>query len=368
MALEVLRSLEGFERWVALRAGGPLESDFDVGADRMVREPSGSRFGEWVSEGVAAKGWARGYSAPLLARLGGIPAEVIARRILRQTGPALVYANSARSANYVRPALAMGIPVVLHLHEEGEVLRAALGHYRLWCHARGLRLVACGDAVRREVETLYPGVEVAVVHEAIDVAAVRRAGAQGRWQEEHDRSIVVGACATVEHRKGPDHWLDMAEVVLREAPDVRFVWVGAGPLLEEMRAEVVRRRLQERVAFVGHLANPHGVLSGVDIVTLTSRADPFPLAILEGMALARPVVAFDVGGLREQVGTAGVIVGSSDVAGMARAVIDLLQRPKVRADLGASAARRVEVHFDVLRFREQARAIVDELACTGALR
>ena len=97
----------------------------------------------------------------------------------------------------------------------------------------------------------------------------------------------------------------------------------------------------DRIDWLGEVGEPHPLIAGADVFTLPSREDPFPLVVLEAMALARPVVAFDVGGVREQLEDAGVVVPAGDVKAMARAVIALLEDEAERRRLGAEAARRV---------------------------
>ena len=62
------------------------------------------------------------------------------------------------------------------------------------------------------------------------------------------------------------------------------------------------------VEFVGPRANPYPHMRRFDVATLPSRDDPFPLVVLEAMLLGTPVVAFAVGSVADQIGSAGVIV------------------------------------------------------------
>jgi glycosyltransferase involved in cell wall biosynthesis len=100
----------------------------------------------------------------------------------------------------------------------------------------------------------------------------------------------------------------------------------------------------------------------MDVFTLPSREDPFPLVVLEAMALARPVVGFDVGGVREQLDDTGVVVDAEDVSAMANAVVALLDDEAERRRLGALAAERVRSLYDIGPFRAHIKRIVDAAA------
>jgi glycosyltransferase involved in cell wall biosynthesis len=98
-----------------------------------------------------------------------------------------------------------------------------------------------------------------------------------------------------------------------------------------------------------------------DIMTLTSRADPFPLVVLEAMLLGTPVVAFNVGGVSEQIGDAGIVVPSGDVEGMANAVIELTRDPHHRRELGRRARARAEEMFPTGAFYERLLTLMREI-------
>jgi glycosyltransferase involved in cell wall biosynthesis len=100
------------------------------------------------------------------------------------------------------------------------------------------------------------------------------------------------------------------------------------------------------------------MMAGLDVLTVTSREDAFPLVVLEAMALRVPVVAFDVGGVREELGPTGVLIPASDVEAMADAVVDLLEDQPHRQRLAEAAAVRVEQTFDISGFHRAVCAIV----------
>ena len=97
-----------------------------------------------------------------------------------------------------------------------------------------------------------------------------------------------------------------------------------------------------------------------DIATLPSRDDPFPLVVLEAMALGKPVVAFAVGGVPDQIGSGGVVVEPGDVDAFAAAIVNLVSDRGLRQELGDSARVRVETVYSVERFRSAVVAVVEQ--------
>jgi glycosyltransferase involved in cell wall biosynthesis len=91
------------------------------------------------------------------------------------------------------------------------------------------------------------------------------------------------------------------------------------------------------------------LIQAADVVCLTSDAEALPLSILEAMALARPVVAADVGGVRDAVveGETGFLIRPDDVAGFEAALVRLAAAPELVSHLGGAGRRRYEARFTV---------------------
>lgn len=293
----------------------------------------------------------------LLARLLDL---VVALSVVVRARPELVYVNSSSAAAYVLAGRLLRRPVVLHLHESGRVLRRFLGRagMRALNDPRVL-LVACSPSV--EGDLLALGVEperVRLVPSIPDEERIRRLAGEPspRPHRPARASVLVGACGAVEPRKGVDLWLEAARRVAADAGGdrVAFAWIGGGdpPPAVDVPA----------VEFLGELDNPYPVMGDFDIMTLPSRDDPFPLVVMEAMLLGKPVVAFDVGGVAEQLDGTGVVVEAGDVDAFARCIVDLAADPGRRAVLGERARARAEQLFSRSAFAQGIDAVIEEVA------
>ena len=101
-----------------------------------------------------------------------------------------------------------------------------------------------------------------------------------------------------------------------------------------------RLGLGDRIKFVGPLEQPAELFAAMDVFALTSREDPFPLVMLEAAAAGVPVVCFAGGGGAPEFvdPDAGRVAPFLDVAGMAAAISDLLERGEERQRMGHVAA------------------------------
>ncbi len=156
----------------------------------------------------------------------------------------------------------------------------------------------------------------------------------------------VFCAARLTREKGVDLLLE----ALHRLPGAALTVAGEGP--ERARLEALARRLGlgGRVAFVGWLDGPavSAALERAAVVAIPSVwPEPFGIVGIEAMAHARPVVAFDVGGIREWLvpGETGLLVPPADVAGLAAAMGRLLAEPATAAGLGRQGRELAEHHF-----------------------
>jgi glycosyltransferase involved in cell wall biosynthesis len=166
-------------------------------------------------------------------------------------------------------------------------------------------------------------------------------------------AVCVGRIA---HQKGQDLLLQAWPEVLGKVPDARLLLVGDGPLAPELRATD-----HPNVHWHGHSDTPAEFYAQADVVVLPSRAEGMALVPLEAMACGRPVVAFDVEGVRQSIGDAGEVVPAQDVAALAQAVATRLADPELAAAEGKRGRVRAETRFDRDRMTGQIVTLTEKL-------
>jgi glycosyltransferase involved in cell wall biosynthesis len=127
-----------------------------------------------------------------------------------------------------------------------------------------------------------------------------------------------------------------------------------------------RLGLGDRFRFMGSTRDPHGVMADADLVLLTSISEGLPLALLEAMAQARPVVATAVGGVPDVVRGCGLVAAPGDADALARACVTLLRDPDLAERLGRRGLNRVRRRFRlddcIAGFRNLIGELTDEVA------
>lgn len=146
-----------------------------------------------------------------------------------------------------------------------------------------------------------------------------------------------------------DHpmFLRAAARVRAAVPDAAFVIAGEGELMPDLRELASQLGIADDVFFIGRCENVAKLLFASDIGVLSSKAEGFANAILEYMAAGLPVVATDVGGVREAIveGETGFIVASGDHEKMADRIIDIFNDAERARSMGVMGRSIVEARF-----------------------
>lgn len=183
----------------------------------------------------------------------------------------------------------------------------------------------------RRCETLWNGVDVERFTPQGPVAAPD-------GPDDHPRVAHIGRLDPIKRH------VDLLEAfrgVQRAVPGASLTLVGDGPLRPEIEracAGTPGVRLVPRVHDVA------AFLRGIDVLVLCSEMEAAPCVVLEALACGRPVVATDVGGVRELLsaadGPCGLLVPARDPVALAAVLVELLESPGRRDDLGRRGRRR----------------------------
>jgi glycosyltransferase involved in cell wall biosynthesis len=160
----------------------------------------------------------------------------------------------------------------------------------------------------------------------------------------HSKKGLVGFIGRLEFVKGPDLFLKIAE---RCGPDIGFIVIGGGAMEAGLRESSRAGARPLKVSFLGQVEDAAPYLRQLDVLALTSRHEGLPMVVLEAAAYEVPVVAFDVGGVKEAVdgSRAARLVSFGDMAGFAAAIEDIVgNKPDIQPSL-SQWARSVRSKF-----------------------
>jgi glycosyltransferase involved in cell wall biosynthesis len=171
---------------------------------------------------------------------------------------------------------------------------------------------------------------------------------------------IVGRLIPV---KDHEVFLQAAASICQELPEARFLIVGDGPLRSTLAAVSAALGLSEAVVFCGLRNDIPSVMASLDLLVFSSRSEGLPVAMLEGMASARAIVATAVGGMPGVMidGATGLLVPPADPAALARACLQILRDPAAAARMGHAGRMRVQAHYSIAAMVQQTKQLYETL-------
>jgi glycosyltransferase involved in cell wall biosynthesis len=173
---------------------------------------------------------------------------------------------------------------------------------------------------------------------------------------------LVGVVGRLELEKGHPTLLEAWPMVLAEVPCAYLVIVGEGSRLDALHQIARDQGVERHVIFTGRRDDIPEITAALDVAVLPSYREAQGLTILEAMALARPVVASNVGGIPEMVedGVTGLLVPPHDPPALAAAIVRLLQDHQLADMIARAGHELVHDRFCIQLMVNAVQALYDE--------
>jgi teichuronic acid biosynthesis glycosyltransferase TuaC len=259
------------------------------------------------------------------------------RRIVSRFKPDVIYGFFAYPYGFANAMMGrlFGVPVVTYCRGSDihSIARNRLqGRLIAWSLRLADRVLSVSEALKKDVVAL--GVDpdhVTVVHNGIEpdrFTSVDRESARRQLSLPADGALAV-CVSRLSGEKGIDVLIDSIAYV--KTPNFMLVLVGDGPQRAMLEERARSLGVAGRVLFAGD--RPHDEVplwvSAANLSVLGSRKEGYPNAVVESLACGRPVVATDVGGVREILTSErlGLLVAPEDAEAFGAAVEDALGRP-----------------------------------------
>jgi glycosyltransferase involved in cell wall biosynthesis len=217
----------------------------------------------------------------------------------------------------------------------------------------------CAGIYRADKVTVIPnGLQFDHLPSVFDIAAKRKAlGIPAGCP-------VIGTVTRLEPQKANEVFLQAVARVISRVPNLVTLIAGDGPERKKLEELAAHLGLTGRVNFLGWRADAVELLGALDIFCMSSRWEGCPMVLLEAMAMRRPVVATDIGGVREIVTNeeTGLLVALDDPEALANAVLHLLGDDAERERFGEAGRRRVKECFSAEGMLDAYRRLYRNLA------
>ncbi|MCS7201885.1 MAG: glycosyltransferase family 4 protein [Dictyoglomus sp.] len=219
-----------------------------------------------------------------------------------------------------------------------------------WLTYEAWRVIVCSSFMKEEITNLFNlpedkidvipnGVNIENLKTNLDLKDVRKNFALPSEK-------IVLYIGRMYYQKGPEYLLRSAPLVLSQYPNVKFIFVGTGDLLNPLKEEANNLGLQNKVVFTGFIDDSlrNALLNIADICVFPSIYEPFGIVALEAMALSKPVIASNIGGFKEIIdsGQDGLLFTPRDIYDLGQKILFLLKDENFANTIGKKAREKVE--------------------------
>jgi glycosyltransferase involved in cell wall biosynthesis len=188
----------------------------------------------------------------------------------------------------------------------------------------------------------FPAAKVFVIPNGVDTTRFAPVPDAASAREEigvGPADPVVTIVAALRPEKNHELYLEMASRILPQMPRTKFLIIGDGPRRAPLEERAATLGILESVRFLGTRSDVPRLLSTSDVFTLTSHNEANPVSILEAMSVGKPVVAMNVGSIKEAVAESvtGYLVKPGDAGALSYRVLELLDDPLRAVEMGSTA-------------------------------
>ena len=267
-------------------------------------------------------------------------------------------------------ALLAGVPVIIGW-EHGEIFEPTpVGHYRIdWILAKITDCVVTPSKATKEElikKEGIPAYKIRVIYNGIDLAEFNGSSSNALTRKQlgiEADEILIGSVANFEERKRHKYIITAMPKIIKVCPKIKLLLVGEGPLRQYISEMVDNLGIKDKVIFAGFRIDISVIMNAIDIYVCSSDREAFGLAVLEAMALKKPVVSTNVCGMPEMVidGQTGYLVPPHDVDSIAEAVISLLANKEKMRQMGEAGFERIKTCFSSEILAKEIEALYKEL-------
>ena len=260
-------------------------------------------------------------------------------------------------------ARAIGVPSVATVH--------ALNSKTCYIYAD--RIIAVSQAVKEhlvgqgvrpdKIRVVYNGIDLDNFTPPADIA-----GAKVALGLPSD-ALVVGVVAHFSEKKGHRWFLDAVAPLLADHAGLRVLFLGEGPELEALQAQVETLNIAGRVTFGGYYPNVVPAMGAIDILVLPALSkEGFGRVLVEAGALGKPVIGTDVGGIGEVItsGENGFVIEAANAKQLRNSLQILIADDDLRARMGAAGRARALREFSEAQMIQQTERVYRELIAQHA--
>lgn len=213
------------------------------------------------------------------------------------------------------------------------------------------RIVTVSEYVRNYlISAGIPASKVQTVQTCVDLEKFDPEKAGSGLRQElglEPGTPVVGTVSILRRKKGHHILLDAIPGILEKVPEAVFVFAGNGPQRDNITNRIKELGLEKKVFLLGLRHDVPNILNSIDLFVLPTLQEALGTSFVEAMAMGRPLIGTDVGGVGELIkdGVNGYLVKPEDSPGLANAIIRTLQDKEKAEMMGMQGMEIARQYF-----------------------
>jgi glycosyltransferase involved in cell wall biosynthesis len=262
----------------------------------------------------------------------------------------------------------MRVPVVVRTRHIQAAVSANFANRLLYGRIAN-RVVTTGERVADilAADLGLPRAHFVSIPTGVDLARFNGVGEREKIRAEwglRANQPAIGILGVLRSMKHHDLFIQAAGRLHPHRPDLRWFIIGDGPLRPTLENFVRSLHLEDVVTFTGHRTDVPDVLAALDMVVLCSaRSEGFPQVISQALAMRRPVVATDVGSVREAIRNeeTGLLIEPENLEQLCQGVERLLDDPPLAARLADAGRQLIADRYSETRMADATEKLLLEL-------
>ena len=254
---------------------------------------------------------------------------------------AIWYINTVSQPRVLHFAKTRHIPVIVHSHELDQIIHSMRTKdiRELAQYPKGI--IACSHAAANAIHTIGYNGRISVSYPGFNVSNLIDSASSGQRDTfERDslgipkKAFIWSMIGTLDKNKNPLRFIEIAHHIIVKQPESHFMWIGKindHALYAQAQSLSKKYQIESNIHWIGAIHHPeyYRYVNSADGFILTSNKESFSLVTIENLALGKPVVAFNCGGVSEIINDEiGHVLDSWDTQAMSTLMIDIMTGKK----------------------------------------
>ena len=267
------------------------------------------------------------------------------RKILKQIKPDIVYLHSSKAGAVGRIALAFNFKTKILYNAHGWYFNAQISDKKKKVFALIEKMLALKtnkiiNISRSEYESalkykIAPKRKMCIIENGIDFTKFKnndknRKETRKKYNIEDDE-ILIGVVGRLSEQKDPMTMIKAFELINEENNKTKLMYVGSGELEENVKKYAKEKSILNKVIITGWVNNVEKYIPAFDIAVLPSKWEGFGLVLIEYMACNKPIIASQVGGIKDIIKDEqnGFLVEPNNYAMLAYKIIETIKNKSI---------------------------------------